>query len=981
MQRLLAAIKAACKPSDWSRGEELSRAGCVESVREGEHEVEVRVHRPRGGRSPTVLLFPTDADWGCDCGSRAEACPHVAAGIVALHQAHAQGLSLARFHKKIATRVLYAFDATAEGLSLARFVVAPPDVCLPVVGMLAQADNAVATADLTPTDVDQACDAVLGGRDGILSPPVLQRTLALLVGADAVELDGRVVTVGEAQPVMRVRVKKHKGGLMLSAIQDPAIGRVFENGAILAGRVLRPLGELQVTSQELEALRRGQFVPREQVAQFATEVLPGLKARVPVDVVGVRLPKVAQLPPRLQFEAVTERRTTPSDDPAPLGMSLLPTLVYGDPPVARVEQGQLRQLGSSIPRRDMPLEAKLTTQLRQALGLEVGVRAVYRPAEAVAVVHKLKTLGLDVTGDGVETFTLSEPLQPRMTVGRKLEFSLAFESSSSDPKAALRSASAAAVIRAWQQGESMVPLLDGGFAPLPITFLEEHGHRVRDLLRAKDESDQLAPHALPDLARLCEALNTVAPPRINKLKSLLHDFTGLPKARLPADLTADLRDYQRQGVNWLCFVREAGMGAMLADDMGLGKTLQALCAIKGRTLVCAPTSVMNNWAQEIAKFRPALRCHIYHGSNRQLPDDVDVILTTYAIMRLDSEVLCSKTWDTIVLDEAQTIKSPSSQVAQAAYALKGKFRLTLTGTPVENRLDELWSQFHFINPGLLGGRQDFQERFARPMAEGVPGAAKRLQERVHPFMLRRLKTQVARELPSRTEVVLRCTLSAAERGVYDAVRAATMTDVVAKLQEGGSVFSALEALLRLRQACCHPALVPGQKAKTSSKIELLVETLQEAMDEDHKALVFSQWTGLLDLIEPHLRSQGIAFSRLDGSTRGRGKVVADFQADDGPPVMLVSLKAGGTGINLTAADHVFLVDPWWNPAVEDQAADRAHRIGQTRPVLVHRLVAEDTVEERILLLQGEKRAIAQAALEGSDRGASLTRDDLLALLS
>ena len=885
MDRLLAAIKAACKPTDWSRGEELSRTGCVQSVREGEHEVEVevRVRRPRGGRTPIVLLFPTDADWGCDCGSHAEACPHAAAGIIALHQAHTQGMSLAAFQKKLATKVLYAFHDTTEGLSLARFVVAPPDVCLPVVGLLDQADNAAATADLTPDAVDRACDAVLGGRDGVLSPAILQRTLELLAGSQAVELDGRAVSVGEAQPVMRVRVKKHKGGLMLSAIQDPAISRVFENGAILAGRVLRPLGELQVTQQEVETLRRGQFVPREQMAQFATEVLPGLKARVPVDVMGVRLPKVAPSPPRLQFEATTERRTTPSDNPAPLGMSLLPTLVYGDPPVARIENGQLRQVGGAVPRRDMPLEAKIADQLRQSLGLEVGVRAVYRPEDAVGMVQKLKTLGLDIVGDGVETFTLGDPLTPRMSVGKKLEFSLAFESQGSDPKAALRQASASEVLRAWQQGESMVALLDGGFAPLPMAFLEEHGYRVRDLLRAKDEGERLAAHALPELARLCEALNTVAPPRVTKLRALLHDFTGLPKAKLPADLTASLRDYQREGVNWLCFVREAGMGAMLADDMGLGKTLQALCAIKGRTLVCAPTSVMNNWAQEIAKFRPSLTCHIYHGNNRQLPDDVDVVLTTYAIMRLDSEVLCAKTWDTIVLDEAQTIKNPSSQVAQAAYALKGKFRLTLTGTPVENRLDELWSQFHFINPGLLGGRQEFQERYARPMAEGVQGAAKRLQERVHPFMLRRLKTQVARELPSRTEVVLRCTLNPAERAVYDAVRAATMSDVVAKLQEGGSVFSALEALLRLRQACCHPALVPGQKAKTSSKIELLVETLQEAMDEDHKALVFSQWTGLLDLIEPHLKSQNIAFSRLDGATRGRGKVVQDFQADDGPP--------------------------------------------------------------------------------------------------
>ena len=336
----------------------------------------------------------------------------------------------------------------------------------------------------------------------------------------------------------------------------------------------------------------------------------------------------------------------------------------------------------------------------------------------------------------------------------------------------------------------------------------------------------------------------------------------------------------------------------------------------------------------------------------------------------------------MVLDEAQTIKNPDSQVARAAFALPGDFRLALTGTPVENRLEELWSQLHFAAPGLLGGRSDFDQRYARPIAAGEPGVAGRLRARIRPFVLRRLKSEVAKELPPRTDVVLRCTLGDAERKVYDAVRAATREEIVARLDAGGSgsVMKALEALLRLRQAACHPALVPGQDGGESAKLALLMETLEEALEEGHKALVFSQWTSLLDLVEPELEARGVAFTRLDGSTRDRGGVVASFQADDGPPVMLVSLKAGGTGLNLTAADHVFLLDPWWNPAVEDQAADRAHRIGQDRPVLVHRLVAEDTVDERILALQAQKREIAEAALGEAEAAAGLTRADLLALL-
>jgi SNF2 family DNA or RNA helicase len=307
--------------------------------------------------------------------------------------------------------------------------------------------------------------------------------------------------------------------------------------------------------------------------------------------------------------------------------------------------------------------------------------------------------------------------------------------------------------------------------------------------------------------------------------------------------------------------------------------------------------------------------------------------------------------------------------------------VALTGTPVENRLAELWSQLHFTNPGLLGDRRAFEERYGRPIAEGDIGAAVRLRQRIAPFVLRRAKAEVAPELPPRTDLVLHAELSESERALYDALRATTRKEVLEKLTSGAPIFQALEALLRLRQAACHPALVPGQQAETSAKIELLLESLEESVAEGHKALVFSQWTSLLDRIEPHLESANIAFARLDGSTRKRGELVARFQSDDGPPVLLVSLRAGGVGLNLTAADSVFIMDPWWNPAVEDQAADRAHRIGQDRPVFVYRLVARDTVEERILALQEHKRGLADAALgDGARAGGGVTREELIGLL-
>jgi SNF2 family DNA or RNA helicase len=413
--------------------------------------------------------------------------------------------------------------------------------------------------------------------------------------------------------------------------------------------------------------------------------------------------------------------------------------------------------------------------------------------------------------------------------------------------------------------------------------------------------------------------------------------------------------------------------------MGLGKTLQTIAVLRGRVLVVCPRSVVYNWANEIARYRPSLSVTVHQGRDKPLAM-ADVTLTTYGLLRSDVDALAGIAWDAVVLDEAQAIKNPDSQTARASLRLEAKSRIALTGTPVENRLEELFSIMRFLNPGVLGSRASFRATYSEPIDRGEANAAVRLRTRVRPFLLRRTKGEVLTDLPPLTETVESCELEPDERAVYDAVRAATQKDIVERLRQGGTVLAALEALLRLRQAACHSDLVPGQSRATSSKVERLVEMLEESRDDGHRALVFSQWTSLLDRVEPHLTEAGLGFVRLDGSTRDREGVVSAFQAPSGPPVMLVSLKAGGTGLNLTAADHVFLLDPWWNPAVEEQAEARAHRIGQERPVVVHRLIAKDTVEERIFALQEKKRRLADVAVGDGGGGASITRDDLLALL-
>jgi len=434
-----------------------------------------------------------------------------------------------------------------------------------------------------------------------------------------------------------------------------------------------------------------------------------------------------------------------------------------------------------------------------------------------------------------------------------------------------------------------------------------------------------------------------------------------------------------EGVAWLTMLRDTGLGGILADDMGLGKTLQTLAVLKGRSLVVVPKSVVFNWRDEMRKFRPNLTICIYHGPERSLDAAADVTLTTYAILRIDQEILEKIEWDCVVLDEAQTIKNTGSLATQAAHSLRGRFRVALTGTPIENRLEELWSGMQFVNPGLLGGLSSFKQRFIEPLEQGDSSAGERLRRRVRPFVLRRLKTDVAKDLPPKTEDVLWVELESQERTLYDAMLLDSRSQLLQDGEKPKSVMAALEVLLRLRQICCHSGLLPGRSESTSSKLERLFESLDEVLAEGQKAILFSQWTGFLDKVEPALIEREVPFLRLDGSTRDREGVVRAFQEIGENRVLLASLKAGGTGLNLTAADHVYLLDPWWNPAAEAQAADRAHRIGRERPVFVHRLIARDTVEERVLLLQEKKRALGQF-VDGADPVSGITQEEIEELL-
>lgn len=982
IQPLFETIRESCSPALWSRAVELNRRGTIVGVRSDGESVDLEVSPPGEVTSRKVTLYIEDEDWACDCRSGEDVCPHVAAAMIALKQARQSGKRMP--DAPSVWRIRYLFTRSGGALHFGRAFVRDDEVQAFEATLAAIQSGRVRGPQFLASDADLRADLVLGMRTGgQLSRETLARLFTPLAECSDVLLDGKPVRVS-ADPVgLQIVVEDQGAGYHVSLHQDASISELFGNGVALCGQTLHPVGEPKLTGRELAEYRRGLPFPAERKVELFTKILPDLRNRIRVEVKTRRVPTQVEARPRIQLRVEREGDT----------LSVLPLLVYGDPPVARVDSGTLVLLGDQLPERDEYGEKRLARQLEVDLGLVPGHREHFAGERGVVFADKLERWRRGartalIAGDAHHQFHLAPPIEAFLRVDGN-DFDLRFDSIGDegsehgvgDGGQRKGQASPTAVLRAWRAGESLVPLIDGGFAPLPRDWMDRHGHLIADLLAAKEAANgELPASALPDLAKLCEALGEPPPPAFEALRPLIQDFQSLPSASVPADVTAELRAYQREGVDWLHFLRRTRMGALLADDMGLGKTLQAICSLEGPALVVAPTSVLFNWQSELSRFRPGLKVSLYHGPNRAIDPDADVTITSYALLRLDADALTSKRWKTVVLDEAQAIKNPDSQVARAAFRIRAEFRITLTGTPVENRLDELWSQFHFLNPGLLGARRDFEERYAKPIGAGDMDVTRRLRERIRPFVLRRLKREVAPELPPRTDRVLQCELTPEERGLYDAVLAATRDEVVERLRSGGSVLAALEALLRLRQASCHPALLPGQEAETSSKIELLMETLGEAATDGHKSLVFSQWTSLLDLIEPHLEAAGIRYARLDGTTRDRGAVVTEFQSDDGPPVLLLSLKAGGAGLNLTAADHVFLLDPWWNPAVEEQAADRAHRIGQERPVLVHRLVAIGTVEERILALQENKRALAEAALSGAQAAGSLTREDLLALL-
>ena len=487
----------------------------------------------------------------------------------------------------------------------------------------------------------------------------------------------------------------------------------------------------------------------------------------------------------------------------------------------------------------------------------------------------------------------------------------------------------------------------------------------------------------------------------NKLRKLV-DFEAIEEEALPLKFNGTLRPYQHAGYNWFHFLRKYNFGGCLADDMGLGKTVQTLALLQkikeeaqlkashATSLIIMPTSLIYNWLNEAEKFAPNLNILVHTGSFRTKDpaefSRYDVVFTTYGVTRIDTDILKEQFFHYIILDESQNIKNPSSKAYKAVKQLKSQHKLILSGTPVENSVNDLWTQMSFINPGLLGNQHFFQNDFVTPIEKKKDEEkARRLQSLIKPFVLRRTKNQVATELPQKTEQLFYCKMSEEQANYYERVKSEYRNDLLRALEDGTYVKSqvqVLQGLTKLRQIANHPEMIDRDYEGESGKFENVIHTLESVLAEDHKVLVFSQFVKQLEIYRNYLDQQGIKYSYLDGATQNRGEVVSQFQTDPEIKVFLISLKAGGVGLNLTEADYVFMLDPWWNPAVEQQAVDRTHRIGQTRNVFIYKFITKDTVEEKILALQNRKRAVAESLITTEESFIkSLTADDIREILN
>jgi len=799
---------------------------------------------------------------------------------------------------------------------------------------------------------------------------------------------------------MEIEWKRTKSGYQAHVLMESDTAelpldppRYIDSRACLVGPLELPKG---VGHDMLDWLRGSPVIPEERAAALSRRLartLPSLPTPVKVEIVTIDQPPAPCL--AVHFQPANPRMAWAQLSFDYDGVELAPEL--GRDEVVTEADERLVRVRRHPDFEQEAMERLLDTGMRPARGEPGRVRldvdddlhsadAWFHWLEAAA--PDLEAEGWRITQPGGDEYSLehAQGLEGEIEDRNNDWFDLRFDLELEDGRRAPFLPLVTGLLRRYSPGsmpetvylslgrDQYVAIPSRQIEPVLETILELYDGERPDHLRL----------ARPDSPRLLDLGKTPirGATQVRALAKTLRDFKGVDPVKLPTTFKGELRPYQQHGVEWIQFLRKHGLAGILADDMGLGKTVQTLAHLSvekraGRmtlpSLIVAPTSLMGNWRREAELFTPGLNLLVLHGSERGRHfddlDDYDVVLTTYPLLPRDREVLLEKNWHYVILDEAQQIKNPRAQAAQVSRALKARHRLCLTGTPMENHLGELWAQFDFLMPGFLGSREDFNRHYRTPIEKHRDREClDRLRRRIAPFLLRRAKDQVASELPPKTEIIRAAAFEPKQARLYESIRLTMESKVRQAINDRGLARShivVLDALLKLRQVCCDPRLLKaerdnktgGKRPPASAKFEMLFELLPELLDEGRRILLFSQFTSMLALIEEEVRKRGIQYTKLTGQTRNRDDAIEDFRQGEAN-LFLISLKAGGVGLNLVEADTVIHYDPWWNPAVETQATDRAHRIGQDKPVFVYKLITEGTVEERILALQERKHQLA-----------------------
>lgn len=945
LSRLAEQIQSEALPGIWSRGVSLARENRV-LLRDASKidEIRFQVTAPGQIAAANVQLWPDDEDSFCDCKSAQIPCMHLCAVASAIRSGSILAEPSQTATPSASAGLFYQLSAEGRALSILRYLSRDRSRAISeeieTSSFYKDSLLSLAAKGSAPFVYDQddlAIDRFLSAGQLNLCSLNREARLLLFKRLKSVADQGRItfrekpLSISIDAYIDQYVIRDENGGFRLklesakSNLEALAPGYILIDGATLALDDRQTLDAKERRTLEID----GRFYRALEIGKLSETIIPELRKRARVRIEAKRLLEAEPHAAKLAFS------------------------------IRALSHSRFEVTPEIVAATSTEVQA-LTQKLRNDFQLAPLSPRVFENDDAVRFAEHLSARSatdsdLLLQGESLSSYLDLGELKPLMQViDGRLQFEFSIESSR---------VAAADILTRYRTGSNYIALGDRpGFARLPKEWLNSFSEIVERWLNARETNQTpLTPQAayLDALKILVDSNVSLAPsPEFEAFYRAIQSHSNLPAPTLPLALTATLRPYQQEGVAWMQFLMRYGFGVLLADDMGLGKTLQALALIRGRTLIICPTSVIHAWKEQCARFRPDLNISAYWGADRKLDPNATVTLTTYGTLRQDAERLAAESFELVILDEAHAIKNIDRKTSQAALALRAQSRLALTGTPIENHADELRNLFRFLMPSWGDDSMSTEE----------------LRAKVKPLILRRLKRDVAKDLPPRTEVVLEVDLNETEMKIYRSIEAAaSMTSSV----------SVLESLLRLRQVACHTGLVPGfESNEHSTKVEFLADRLSEAVEGGHASLVFSQWTSLLDRIERALKTRGLSWLRLDGSlsTDERARIVSEFQNESGPPILLMSLKAGGVGLTLTRADQVYICDPWWNPAAEAQAADRAHRIGQTRPVLISKIVARNTVEDRMLALQQAKLSLADSFLEARNLEQAFTLDELKSLI-